>query len=64
MGEFAEMAIEQGIDEMLSDDYDDYDEPLPKICVRCGLADLHWDLHNGGWRLFDDEGVVHSCFPK
>lgn len=50
--------------EQLLDGYDDEGGgygPLPKRCRRCGEYDLHWQWHNGGWRLFDSHYQVHVC---
>ena len=30
-----------------------------KICRCCGKPGLHWDTHQGKWRLFDKSGLHH-----
>ena len=69
MGEAADDAIDRGIDEWLSGEYDDEDFcytfcPRLHSCRYCRVANLHWNLLNGKWRLFDTDGGTHRCVPK
>lgn len=32
-----------------------------KTCRYCGAKGLHWDKTDRGWRLFADDGEMHSC---
>ena len=66
MGEFAEMAIQQGLDDELSGEFDDEycggsSGPRPKTCRQCGVTNLYWGWAEKGWRLFDENGTLHSC---
>ena len=47
-----------GMDEMV--DMCDEDE-CSITCKRCGVDELFWDETAGGWRLFDSDGMLHSC---
>jgi hypothetical protein len=65
MGEFAEMAIQEGLDAELSGEFDDEDggdyTPRSKTCRQCGTGYLYWGSAEKGWRLFDVNGKLHSC---
>jgi hypothetical protein len=42
----------------------EYDEPSGVdfiVCKYCGVDELHWEMTNAGWRLFTEEGIVHTC---
>ena len=36
-------------------------EDMPKTCKFCGESHLHWMPYKGGWRLFNEDGVLHEC---
>jgi hypothetical protein len=71
MGEMADLALEQVIDEMFIDQ-DDY-EPDPDECVHivrsrtikckfCGRDGYYWGQdENGKWRLCTKTGRLHTC---
>ncbi len=68
MGEYADLAIEQGMDEWLSGECEYDDDPMYgvvwKTCRNCGERRLEWGTTNSGWRLFDSEGHRHICKKK
>ena len=34
-------------------------------CIRCGKSGFHWQLSSKKkWRLYDNNGVIHTCFPR
>jgi len=68
MGEYADMAVDEGIDEYWQYDqgmFEDGNDPpvgfarfrprRPKLktCNRCGKTGLHWAETENGWRLHD-----------
>ena len=72
MGEYADMAIAEGMAREEWDDVhpEDSDEGCPIAfigfppqeitCRRCGKADLSWGHHTGSWRLYE-KGELHKC---
>ena len=62
MGEEADRLIDNFFD------FDCHTEPYehgctPDItCNHCGECNLHWGDTGQGWRLFDDEQKMHSCY--
>ena len=76
MGDFADMAIQDGLMQELDDIYDNgyIDEPdlnnyskpksKNKVCKNCGLSGLHWQKAPTGWRLFDRNNKIHNCNKK
>jgi hypothetical protein len=74
MGEMADFALEKLLDEwtidFLEDEYfNDYgddkavynDERTHKVCKYCKTSNLHWEQHDGKWRLYDQSGTLHTC---
>ena len=64
MGDMADLAIDQGMDDWLrGDDYEDGEGygPLPKTCRRCGAANLHWGILGGRYKLHNSAGELHVC---
>lgn len=39
---------------------------MEKTCDRCGQGELYWDVIEplNQWRLYDKDGVIHSCKKK
>jgi len=37
------------------------DTSNPITCKYCNETGLHWEKTEKGWRLFEDEGQMHSC---
>jgi len=71
MGDMADMAFEEGLQEMIDGDRDDeyweHDTWFPtvdRICKYCQKGNMHWGFGPGGWRLFDKNNVLHSCLKK
>jgi hypothetical protein len=69
MGEAADDAIDRGMDEWLSGEYDDNGDCgvyvlRSKACRNCGAIDLQWGKEKGKWRLFDTAGTLHVCAVK
>jgi hypothetical protein len=65
MGDAADDAIDRGMDEWLSGEYDDSGDCgayvlRSKTCRNCGAVDLQWGLSKGKWKLFDAAGL-HVC---
>lgn len=44
--------------------YDFYQEHKMITCKKCGIKNLHWGITTAGWRLYDGNGVMHSCAKK
>lgn len=79
MGDGADMAIEQGMNEEeyrfnhpdeFEDENADY-SPVPrkstptlKICRNCGKGGFHWAKAKTGWRLWDKDNNIHNCSKK
>jgi hypothetical protein len=66
MGEAANDAIDRGMDEWLSGEYDDSGDCgayvlRSKTCWNCGAIGLQWGKEKGKWRLFDAAGALHVC---
>ncbi len=40
---------------------DEDDEPYPTHCRYCDLGELHWEQTSNGWRLFTQDGTIHTC---
>lgn len=66
MGEAADDAIDRGMDEWLSGEYDDegYCVIHTQTCRNCGVVNLQWGCSRGKWKLFDTAGELHVCVPK
>lgn len=57
MGDMADLAYDQMIDELARGEYDDR-----VACRYCDEQDLHWEqVAPNRWRLFDYDGVIHKC---
>lgn len=78
MGDIADMALDQGIMEMLDGDFE-YEAsnagwhtgfrnrraPSRNLqCRYCGQTGLHWEAEPDGWRLFDEDDEIHACLTK
>jgi hypothetical protein len=62
MGDMADMLIEQGFANLFDGIEDAVSgEPFTRACKYCDERDLHWRHLAEGWRLFNYEGVIHSC---
>jgi len=70
MGDAADDAIDRGMDEWLSGEYDDEGYSGSEFyshsqsCRYCRKPDLHWNILAGKWRLFGADGAAHRCAPK
>jgi len=67
MGDAAEDAIQQGMDEWLYEG--DFDicyqrDKAPRTCDGCGASGLEWRRSKKKWKLFDSAGNLHVCRPK
>lgn len=45
--------------QLLDEEIDD--EPLPVRCRYCRKSEFHWEQLGGKWRLFTENGHLHSC---
>lgn len=66
MGEAGDDAIDRGMDEWLSSEYDDSGDCgvyvlRPKTCRHCKVSSLEWGISSGRYRLFDSAGNIHVC---
>lgn len=63
MGEAADDAIDRGMEEWLSGEWDDegYCVVREKTCRRCGASGLQWGQASGEWKLFEPGGERHVC---
>jgi hypothetical protein len=63
MGEAADDAIDRGMEEWLSGEWDDegYYFAREKTCRRCHERNLWWSCHDGRYQLVDEAGKVHVC---
>jgi len=73
MGEFADIALEQAMDEYLENDYsheDDEDDNGPVVyrskrklptCKFCHQERLLWKSVSGKWILFNNDSEYHTC---
>lgn len=43
------------------DDPDFLDEPYPTRCKFCNQGELHWITTAKGWRLANQNDVIHIC---
>jgi hypothetical protein len=69
MGEAADDAIDRGMDEWLSGEYDDDDPGFNyglslRSCRYCKASGLHWEMSRGQWRLFTEQREMHTCATK
>lgn len=49
---------------MQLDEDEYYTEPhtsTTKTCKFCKQSNLYWGIHNGKWRLFTENDVLHTC---
>ena len=64
MGQGADDAFDHMLDEW-EDNYEGYDDyggsSQVKTCRLCGESWLHWMIHEGRWRLFDNNNKLHVC---
>jgi hypothetical protein len=67
MGDMAEYAVQQGLDNYASGD-EDWEGivssgygPRPKTCRQCHERNLWWDFQAGKYRLIDAAGKLHVC---
>jgi hypothetical protein len=58
MGEMADYLMEQAMLESLDNEMDEMPYRSCSYCKRC---DLHWELHNSKWRLYEEDGRIHMC---
>lgn len=77
MGEYADMAIEDGMNADLDPSYESWDEEelgaytyrsssrrknTNIVCRYCGKAGFYWSTLNGKWRLYNSETKeLHEC---
>ena len=40
------------------------EQPHDITCKYCLTENLEWDIHEGSYRLFDSNGVLHICTFK
>jgi len=62
MGEMADLTLDQFYDPWQGDDEW---EPMPTKrsvrCKYCHCVGLQWKHTDKGWRLIDDNGILHTC---
>lgn len=73
MGDYADMAIDDGIDSWNQPDDDDLADPMDGgyfrykkrslTCRYCGKSGFWWQKYEGGWRMFNEDGL-HSCLKR
>lgn len=66
MGEFADDAIDRGMEEWLSGEWGERDDEgyyavREKTCRRCGASGLQWGQASGKRKLFGPGGDLHVC---
>ena len=64
MGDMAEYAIQQGMDEwMYEGDFDICYRrgKVSRSCGRCSAPGLEWRRFEKKWRLFNSAGKLHVC---
>lgn len=67
MGEHADDLIDQIWNDMFNADFDGWGEDsdmwgcTPKVCRYCGAGNLHWELLEDKWRLFQENRKIHRC---
>ena len=53
MGEMADYYLES--------EPDDWEDEAGTTCRYCSEGNLWWEETSKGWRLFNEDGIVHTC---
>lgn len=64
MGDIADMQIGDWETWWLEHDHrapDHHADPFHKTCKYCGCKHLAWGETDFGWRLYNEQGEIHSC---